>query len=76
MRVSIPVAIEMIKTITERMKRRAEGRQRIKQAEERRAARANRRAAAENPKRPSVGIIDDADFGQKPLQRRLKEVFQ
>lgn len=62
MRVDNRLAIEMLKTITERMKRRAEGRERMKLAEERRKDRAKKRGAVEI-KRPSIGIINDEDYG-------------
>jgi hypothetical protein len=63
MRVDQILAIEMLKTITMRMKKRAEGRQRMKKAVERRKRRAERLARGLEKVRPSIGLVDDALFG-------------
>lgn len=63
------------KTDTERMKRRAKGRERLKQAEDRRRVRAQRKGAVEIS-RPSIGIVMDEDFGPRALQRSLRDAFK
>ena len=76
MRVDQRLAVEMLKTITMRMKKRAEGRQRMKEAAERRKRRAERLKSGLEKVRPSIGVVDDAAFGPKALQRSLKDAFK
>ena len=74
MKVDQRLALEMLKTITDRMKSRAAGRKMIKAAEDRRRRRAGRRVIDKIYKtpRPSIGFIDDECFGSKPIQISLK----
>ena len=76
MRVEQRLAVEMLKTITLRMKKRAEGRQRMKEATERRKRRAHRLKSGLEKVRPSIGVVDDCLFGPKALQRSLKDAFK
>ena len=59
--------IKTIQILCWRMKKRAEGRSRIRAAEEKRKKRAAFRAlSGATPKRKHLGVIDDAEFGEKP----------
>lgn len=69
------LAVEILKTITQRMERRANSKKILTAAEVRRKERAKKRAKEEKPPRPSSGIINDEDYGEKPKQIKLKDAY-
>jgi len=73
-RVNQSLAVEMIKTITERMRARAAGRARLTAAECRRKERARKKARLDGNARPIIGVVYDEDYGNKPIQIRLKDL--
>lgn len=70
------LAVEMLITITERMKARAEGRKRLTAAESRRKERSRRKARLNTMSRGSIAYIDDEEYGEKPPRKLLKDALR
>lgn len=69
----LEVKKQMIKERIIRMRKRAIGREALKKAEEKRKARMERRSI-DRKRRKHMGLVDDAKYGAKVRQCRMKDV--